>query len=80
MICLRIAEISFTFTLLNLSVVFQQKPVEYAQLNHDGNHQPDNSRVVDQSLKRENITDSENNTDVYTGDPEEGTCDPAPDC
>ncbi|XP_027898696.1 platelet endothelial cell adhesion molecule isoform X1 [Xiphophorus couchianus] len=56
------------------------KPVEYAQLNHDANHQPDNSRVVDQSLKRENITDSENNTDVYTGDPEEGTCDPAPDC
>ncbi|XP_054892246.1 platelet endothelial cell adhesion molecule isoform X2 [Poeciliopsis prolifica] len=55
-------------------------PVEYAQLNHDGNHQPDNCQVVDQSLNRENITDSENNTDVHTGDPEEGTCDPAPDC
>ncbi|XP_043956825.1 platelet endothelial cell adhesion molecule isoform X2 [Gambusia affinis] len=56
------------------------KPVEYAQLNHDGNHQPDNSQVSDQTLKRENITDSENNTDVCTGDLEEGTCDPAPDC
>ncbi|XP_014911548.1 platelet endothelial cell adhesion molecule isoform X3 [Poecilia latipinna] len=56
------------------------KPVEYAQLNHDGNHQPDDGQVVDQSLTHENTTDSENNTDVHTGDPEEGTCDPAPDC
>ncbi|KAM4717504.1 platelet endothelial cell adhesion molecule isoform 2-T2 [Anableps anableps] len=56
------------------------KPVEYAQLNLDSDHQPDNSETVDQNSNSENITKTENNIDVHTDDPEDGTCDPAPDC
>ncbi|KAM4534796.1 platelet endothelial cell adhesion molecule [Fundulus diaphanus] len=52
------------------------KPVEYAQLNHDSDQQPDNSQASDQSPSNENRTETGNKTDVQAG----GTCDPAPDC
>lgn len=58
----------------------ESKPVEYAQLNHDNHPEPDNCQVDDQSPNNENMTETENNSDVLTGDPEEGTCDPVPDC
>ncbi|XP_038138246.1 platelet endothelial cell adhesion molecule [Cyprinodon tularosa] len=57
--------------------VADNKPVK---LSDDSNHKPEDSQVGDQSPNSENITETDNSSDVQTSDQEKGSCDPSPDC